>query len=167
MTTIDKPKWIDSTGGPLVLLQASSLKVWHGIFGADYDDACAVTGYTSVLRKERRDILVLGDAPMLTAHFKKAEEHFLVRWIYGPGMEEVIEAIANMRGALKEAVEEIDLEIVEEDQLVIDSSVDGQTADERLELSIPPGMYRVLTFDYEPSAEISLIVHQFIRVEVA
>jgi len=163
MNTIDKPKWIDSTGGPLVLLQASGLKVWHGIFGSDYDDACADAGYTSVLRKERRDILVLGGEPLPMAHFRDAGEHFLVGWIQGPSMEAGLEAIANMRGALKEAVEEIDLEIVEDNQVIIDSADDGENADERLELSIPPGKYRVLTFDYQPSSEIRLIVHQFVR----
>jgi len=163
MSTIDKTKWIDSAGGPLVLLQASSLKVWHGVFGADYDDACAIAGYTGVLRRERHDVLVLGADPMPTAHFKDAEELFLVRLYTGPGDEAVIESIATMRGALNKAIEEVDLEIVEGNQTIIDSGADGQNADERFELSIPPGKYRVLTFDYDPSSEISLIVHQFIR----
>ncbi len=115
-----------SSGGPLVLLQASSASTWRGVIGADYDDACAVTGYAGVLRKERRDILVLGDEPMSTAHLTVAGEHVLVRWICGPDKQAVLDAVARMRGALGKVIEEVNLDIVEDGQFIIDSGAPAQ-----------------------------------------
>lgn len=155
--------WIFSAGGPLVLLQASTLGVWRGVLGADYESACAVTGYMGVLRKERRDVLVLADEPMQTTHFNDGTDDFLVRWIYGTDEETVVGTLQRMRQLLNDAIGEVPLEIVEERQLLIDSGAEGASAAKRLELSLLPGNYAVKTFEYDPSPDVSLIVHQFIR----
>lgn len=155
--------WIFSAGGPLVLLQASTLEVWRGVFGADYEAACAVTGYIGVLKKEHRDVLVLADEPMQTTHFNDGTDDFLVRWIYGTDEETVVGTLQSMPHALKDATEEVRLELAEDRQLIIDSGAEGATAAERLELSLLPGSYTVKVFKYDPSPDVSLIVHQFIR----
>jgi hypothetical protein len=163
MSTTGNYQWIFSAGGPLVLLQSSIIDAWHGVLGEDYDNACAVTGYTGVLRKERRDVLVLADEPMQTTHFNNGVEDFLVRWVYGPDEETVAGTFQNMRHVLKDWIERVTLEIVDDGQVIIDSGADGLKATERLELSLLPGKYVIKTFDYDPSPEVSLVVHQLIR----
>ena len=35
-------KWLESTGGPMVVVQAASVPEWSGYRGPDYDLACSV-----------------------------------------------------------------------------------------------------------------------------
>ncbi|MEV0522285.1 Imm21 family immunity protein [Streptomyces sp. NPDC050439] len=84
-------RWVESMGGPLIVVPVSALSMWHGCTEAgevlgdpgiadDYDRACAVDGYAEVLPVDGdgASALVLGDGPAMTCYLP--EPKALVRW---------------------------------------------------------------------------------------
>ena len=62
-------KWLDSTGGPMVVMQAASVAEWSGYRGPDYDLACSVAdiGIVDVVRAGRAfSVLSLSGEPLST-----------------------------------------------------------------------------------------------------
>src|SRR6185295_2520943 len=81
--------WVDSTGGPLVVVPTSALPHWHGTGDyftgdstpddwGDYGRACAVDGYAGIIPVGDTQALVLGDDPLPTTYL--AESRTFVRW---------------------------------------------------------------------------------------
>ncbi|MEV6752895.1 Imm21 family immunity protein [Streptomyces sp. NPDC051214] len=83
--------WVESMGGPLIVVPVSALSLWHGCTEAgevlgdpgiadDYDRACAVDGYAEVLPVggDGASALVLGDEPAMTCYLP--ERNAFVRW---------------------------------------------------------------------------------------
>ncbi|MGW2091511.1 Imm21 family immunity protein [Promicromonospora sukumoe] len=62
-------KWLESTGGPMVVMQASSVAEWSGYRGPDYDLACSVydIGMVDAVRAGPAfSVLSLSGGPMST-----------------------------------------------------------------------------------------------------
>ena len=80
--------WIDSAGGPLILMERAALAFWGGCFSgggsdfeSDYERACAVDAYAGVIQVEGRSALVLGDEPCETTVWRVAQGNdVIVRW---------------------------------------------------------------------------------------
>ncbi|MGV9267791.1 Imm21 family immunity protein [Kitasatospora sp. NPDC003701] len=75
--------WVESLGGPLVVVPEAALAGWSGSAGGgepvdDYDRACAVEGLTGVLPLGSGEALVLADEPASTAWLP--EQGVFVRW---------------------------------------------------------------------------------------
>lgn len=69
MKEIYRMKWLESTGGPMVVMQAASVPEWSGYRGPDYDLACSVydIGIVDVVGAGRAfSALSLWDEPMST-----------------------------------------------------------------------------------------------------
>ncbi|MFB7027504.1 MULTISPECIES: Imm21 family immunity protein [unclassified Streptomyces] len=90
--------WVDSMGGPLVVVPVSGLREWGGCMGEwvlvgegtvvdDYDRACAVRDYAGVIEK---NVLVLGGEPATTRYL--SERRAFVRWIGADSEEELVAA---------------------------------------------------------------------------
>ncbi|MGW7071054.1 Imm21 family immunity protein [Streptomyces sp. NPDC054855] len=84
--------WVESMGGPLIVVPVSALSWWHGCTEAgevlgdpgiadDYDRACAVDGYAEAIPvgSDGATALVLGDEPAMTCYLP--EHHAFVRWL--------------------------------------------------------------------------------------
>ncbi len=75
--------WVESGGGPLVVVPAAVLNLWEGADSegpeSDYDRACAVSGYARLLAVGPAQALVLGDEPSSTAFLP--EHAVFVRWV--------------------------------------------------------------------------------------
>src|SRR5258707_15417127 len=100
-----KMNWIDSAGGPLIVLPLSHLLRWEGILppsagriveatfrwnpksgtATDYDSACDVADLIGLLNLGDLEVLVLGDEPLSTAWLPFADRPggVIVRWHYG------------------------------------------------------------------------------------
>lgn len=71
-------EWVESGGGPLIVVPESVLSAWAGGDGDDYDRACAVDGYAGLVSVGQSHALVLGDEPASTAFLP--DRGAFVRW---------------------------------------------------------------------------------------
>ncbi|MFF4869245.1 MULTISPECIES: Imm21 family immunity protein [unclassified Streptomyces] len=90
--------WVQSMGGPLVVVPLSGLREWSGctedgvLVGGgevpdDYDRACAVEELAGVIEG---NVLVLGDEPATTRYL--AGRRAFVRWLGADSEEELVAA---------------------------------------------------------------------------
>ena len=86
-------KWIDSDGGPLILMEARLAPHWTGVDGKDYDRACEVNDYLCVLTVGDGQALVFGEEPMSTAWLANRNGGTFVRWSYGESQSAVLETL--------------------------------------------------------------------------
>ncbi|MFF7586499.1 Imm21 family immunity protein [Kitasatospora purpeofusca] len=95
--------WVESLGGPFVVLPEVALEAWSGSAGNDdadddYDRACAVEGFTGLLRVGSAEGLVLGDEPASTAYLPA--QGVFVRWSAAESEEAMLGSVdAAMRAA--------------------------------------------------------------------
>ncbi|MEV0645159.1 Imm21 family immunity protein [Phytomonospora sp. NPDC050363] len=81
------PIWVDSLGGPLIVLPATLLPDWRGSAAEDepadadddYERACAVDEYAAAIPVGDGEGLVLGDEPAMTCYLP--EHRAFLRWI--------------------------------------------------------------------------------------
>ena len=99
--------WIESAGGPLVVLPRSLRSAWMGVAADDYDAACSVDGYLGLLRRPWGDALVLGDEPLRTSVVQRHDGLAIVRWRFAPGTSALMDAarVANLDGRPAETIE--------------------------------------------------------------
>ena len=91
-------EWIESEGGPLVVVPAAALDRWRGAATefdtddvdswGDYGRACQIDGYAGILDLGDDRVLVLSDEPAATTYV--AERGLFVRWIYAGAEAEVV-----------------------------------------------------------------------------
>ena len=96
------PLWVDSLGGPLVVVPRSALSGWHGGTASgltvggdaldDYDRACAVDDLAAVitLAGHSAEALVLADEPATTCYLQ--EHHAFVRWLAADSAADLLAA---------------------------------------------------------------------------
>lgn len=90
--------WVESGGGPLVVVPETSLREWRGVDPDDMNDdddaarACAVEGLAGVVAVGRNgaQALVLGDDPASTCYVP--EMRAFVRWNAARNAESLIDA---------------------------------------------------------------------------
>ncbi|MEV7988418.1 Imm21 family immunity protein [Micromonospora sp. NPDC085948] len=91
--------WIESGGGPLVVVPSSALTDWQGAISGsgdpntwdDYDRACRIDGYAGTVAVGDAEALVLGDEPATTTYLP--DRRIFVRWIYAPSEVDVIRLV--------------------------------------------------------------------------
>jgi hypothetical protein len=90
--------WVESGGGPLVVVPETSLRDWRGVDPDDLDDeddaarACAVDGFAGVVAvgQEGAQALVLGDDPATTCYMP--EMRAFIRWNAAHNADSLISA---------------------------------------------------------------------------
>ncbi|WP_459649668.1 Imm21 family immunity protein [Kitasatospora sp. Ki12] len=163
MEWMDLLEWIDSEGGPLVLVPGTALAAWTGCAGADYDRACRVDGFTGPLDVGGAQALVLGEEPMSTAYLP--EQGLLLRWMAAESEEAVLAAVPQ---ALRLASWEPESawEVPDGPVYLFDAGWTGEesAAEHRLRLDLPAGRHRVRAAHVEPDEETMLVL---VRLEAA
>jgi hypothetical protein len=143
-------KWIESVGGPLILIPQSVLSEWHGasletsMAGDDYQRACAISSYVGEIPVGGGTGLVLGDAPDRTAVIASEFGPALLRWGCADSEEAILEAVRTNLGRA-EVIGELEHQVGEPTHLLIDSAFSGTDFAESLELRLAMGTYRVMT----------------------
>jgi hypothetical protein len=185
LKTMDRLKWIDSTGGPLILISDKSYKLWSGILKrssyldnkiedaddflnadeTDYGKACSVQDYLGAVKVEDDTVLVLGDEPLLTTVFLSVDDRTVIaRWYYGEDEQSVenflktidLNSIDNWEFALT-------LNLSSDKQYLIDSACSASMFDksnDHLSLDIQQGDYKIWTSVYEPDDKTKLLIHK-------
>ena len=156
--------WMNSAGGPLVLMEAAHAFAWSGIDGtpSDYDRACRIDTYLGILESGMAPALVLGDEPLQTCVAVRNGDVALVRWKW-----------AEHEDAIKEAVETCDLHAAVPIEtacvawttpaLVMFDAADRFAPEGAFRFTIAPGRYEVKTFVHSPKANLSLLIHAMRR----
>ncbi len=156
--------WMNSAGGPLVLMEAAHAFAWSGIDGtpSDYDRACRVGAYLGILESGMAPAVVLGDEPLQTCVATDNHDIALVRWKW-----------ADHEDAIKEAVKTLDLRAAipietahvtwTTPTLVMFDAAGCFVPECAFHFTITPGHYAVKTFVHSPKANLSLLIHAMLR----
>ena len=186
-TTMNKLTWIESAGGPLILISDSSYNLWSGILRrssylnnqieeaddflnadeADYGKACLIQDYLGVVNVGNDSALVLGDEPLRTTVFHSVDSRVVTaRCYYGESEESVdnylktidLTSIDNWEFSLT-------FRLSSDRQYLFDSAcfasmlVTGSS--DYLSINIKQGEYKIWTSIYEPDNKTILLIHKF------
>ncbi|MFB6827097.1 Imm21 family immunity protein [Streptomyces virginiae] len=164
--------WVESGGGPLVVVPAEVLDRWEGADGegpeSDYDRACAVVDRTGLLTVGPSHALVLGDEPSSTTFLP--EHGVFVRWV---AAESEAELLAGVEAVVKDGDENDD--VVWEDGKVwevpgpvvlFDSAWPGAEVepDNHARVELTPGRYAVRAASARPNADTTFQLVQLVRL---
>lgn len=161
--------WINSAGGPLILLEESLLKHWHGFnladdpdYITDYNRACEINEFVGIIPVVSGYGLVFGGEPFQTAWlpFPEAKNGLLVCWNFAENESAVMDALNNLQSVKWEKTD-IEIKFSGDKLILFDSALPGSEINEKLEIEIPAGRYLVETAHHLPNKETSLIIHHF------
>lgn len=161
--------WIESAGGPLVLVPERSLGAWKGADGPDsgethYERACSVEDFIGLVKVDGgAPAIVLGDEPLRTAWRPSEAGGMLVRWIAAPAEEDVDQALASLPDILPwEHV--LDFEHPGGAMMLFDAAVPGEELpSDHLRLDLPAGRWTLGLSAYHPSDDVALMLHRISR----
>ncbi|QGV78629.1 Imm21 family immunity protein [Streptomyces ficellus] len=169
--------WVESMGGPLIVLPVSALDTWRGCTESgmvmadgdgpdDYDRACAVDDLAAVIAvgEEGAGALVLGDEPATTCYVP--EHHAFLRRLAAPsetGLRAVAETVLADPAT---PWEECGTWVTDGPAVLMDSAVAGDVLDTeypgggfpaQARVSLPPGRWRVRAVHAEAGEENVLV----------
>lgn len=155
--------WLETGGGPFIVVPRVALPHWSGGDGGDYDRACEVMDGVGVLAlPDGAEALVLGDEPLSTAYLP--ELRVLVRWHYAESEEGVADII---RAGLATAEwEEGPVLGTPGDLVMFDAAYFGTevgTLTDGTVLDLAAGRYRVDSASIEPDDLTSFRAHRFVE----
>lgn len=156
-------KWIETAGGPFVLVALDDVSLWSGYKG-DYQKACEVDGVVGIVGfgspGYQRTALVLWDEPLRTAYMP--EHQTFVQWLYADSEGEMVEMVNSriLSAAWKEGPS---IEVCGTAAL-FDASIPGAelTSVDFIEIQLERGVCRVQTADIEPGGRQAARVHQLV-----
>src|SRR3954469_24678614 len=102
-------KWIESGGGPLVVVARAAASRWKGASSEDYDLACAVEDYTGVIDGEFGQAWVLNDEPLRTCVLELPAGLAIVRWRYAPDEPVLLASVQQFQPSAQQIVESVDI----------------------------------------------------------
>ncbi|MFI9229590.1 Imm21 family immunity protein [Streptomyces rimosus] len=155
-------KWIESAGGPFVIVPAVSAHAWRGVEGEDYEEACAVEDYLGQTafgpESEKTPAIVVADEP-LPATFLP-DLRCVLQWSYAPSEQELIDGARSSFPDIDDWHQGPMLEV--QGQLIMfDATIPGESLgeEEKLYLSLPPGTYQLQSADFEVGEEVAGRLH--------
>lgn len=160
--------WAESVGGPLALIETSSVGGWTGYEG-DYERACAVDFVDVIPFGRDSQALIFGDDPAATAFLPDMDT--FVQWMYADPGVDVIRALGTVTDARWETgpIFEISGPLVLLDAALpgADVTLDQPRQDgfgaEALSIDIAPGRYRVESADVQPDEHTCFRLHRFVN----
>jgi hypothetical protein len=173
--------WVESNGGPLLLLASELLPFWSGVrppgvpesdtgwqydenTDCDYNRVCRISGYLGLVNVGDGEGLVLGGEPLSTAWCSSANS--LVRWIYADSDADVLKALTTLHDALWEPTNLI-FKVASSPLYLFNSAYPGneiqQQSPEPLKVALTPGEYSLFIADYKPDEDTALLLHRFVR----
>ncbi|MGI5507600.1 Imm21 family immunity protein [Streptomyces sp. CA-106131] len=155
-------EWVESSGGPLVVIPESALPSWLGADSdehrADYESACEVDDWIGLISVGQEFGLVLGGEPASTAFLP--QHGLFVRWCAAESEAEFLEGVG---AAIEVAVWEPELlwdvsgPVVLPDAVWSGSEFEGE---DHVRVALEPGRYAVCAAYVEPNPLTSLVLVQ-------
>lgn len=157
--------WINSSGGPLVVVEEAQALLWHGSNGnpSDYDLACQFSDYASKLALHGTDTLVLGDEPLQTAVATSDSRQLIVRWKWADSEADVRVAIEKIDFSTVNFIEKLTINWTNQ-LLVMFDAADTFDPTHCLRFSTHSGINEVSTFICQPTSRTSLLVHSIVAI---
>ena len=173
-------RWVESEGGPLLLLPDDLLGFWEGVRRpprfrtieadfrwsaetgpTDYDRACDVNDYLGLIEVGPGHGLVLGDAPLRTTWFGDGQHSggYLVRWVQANSDAEVRQIMTTDLSTLP-WVDGASLDVEAVPLVLFDSGLPGdQVGEDALRIRLAKGRYVVSTAEYAGDNDVRLLLH--------
>jgi hypothetical protein len=156
-------KWIESTGGPLILIDETLRLLWGGVDSghSHYMEACSINDYLGVVRVDSGEALILGEEPLTTTWISGSQLNgALCRVAYAETVSSAETLLRQIPDQLP-SVCTVEVSIVSAQQAVFDAAVPGKrvTDGERLDIVLAPGRYRVETALFNPDERHSFVIH--------
>ena len=164
--------WIESAGGPLIMIEDLLIDYWSGVFSpgqeqsiTDYDRAGLIDEYLELIKVGNGEAIILNDEPLPTSHIISPQNNLIiVRWAWANSDDEVIEHLNNLKTKyIKEIAPVIDFKFKSNSISIFDSACNCPEEDNCINLNLIPGIYKIFTKEYKPNKETSLILHEFIK----
>ncbi|GGT30610.1 Imm21 family immunity protein [Streptomyces chromofuscus] len=159
--------WVESEGGPMVVVEASLKHLWGGYTNSDYEEACEVQGFAGLVRfgvpSATETALVINDIPAPTAFM--GEFCAIVQWIAASSDSRFVEVVRGGIGTVDDWVDGPMLNVTGR-LAVFDAALPGAEAraGELLLVEIEPAVYQVRTADIESKTGTCARVHRLDRV---
>jgi len=162
-------KWVESGGGPLILVPTAHLSQWRGVGGpsegeTDYQRACEVADSVGVVAVGSGDGLILGDEPLPTAWVpNESGGGVLVRWVYADSEAAVVDYIRG--GGQNDVVPESGTSVDLAGPCVLfDAAEPGDDIrGDHVAVGLRSGRYVVTSALVDVSPETRILVHQVLR----
>ncbi|MBX3442380.1 MAG: hypothetical protein KF774_08225 [Planctomyces sp.] len=168
-------RWIESGGGPLILIPAKALADWKGDSQdddsdcefTDYGRACQVYEYVGVVDCGPRQAAVVVAEPGPTTWLPFGfSGGVIAKWTYAPGRDEADAALLRLKdpGVLKSIrwdLGSVEVEVDCDTMLLFDSALDRERlrAEDCFEIPVVPGRVKVGAAIYEPTSDLSFVLH--------
>lgn len=155
-------EWVESSGGPLVVIPESVLSSWPGSDGDDYDRACEVDDWIGLVPVGEEVGLVLGGEPASTAFLP--QHGLFVRWCAAESEADFLESVG---ASLDQAEWEPELPWdVPGPVVLFDAVWSGSECDDEdhVRVALEPGRYAVRAGYVETHPSTSLVLIQLRRL---
>jgi len=175
MSEFNLSKWIESDGGPLILMEKHVSVLWEGHSYTDttsnvtdYDRACEIEDYLGLLDVGHSKALVMNDEPLSTACWKiDSETIVFVRWVWAKDERVVPGILSQVPEVDRWENTGIEIGFAHEELILFDSAYRADEVEDFLLIQLPKGEYTVKTLLFEPDANASLILHCLKRNQVS
>jgi hypothetical protein len=169
-------RWIESNGGPFVLVADDMLNDWRGVEGpsgrepdsvdTDYDRACAVTEYVEAIPCGSSRVLVLGDEPFRTSWRPQPFGGDIVRWVYSDSEQSIVAALET--GAVDAALEKSGIQFAAGASgtlWLFDAARPGkEVGADALRIEVGPRVLEVTTGLVDAGEEVRFLVHRLVAL---
>lgn len=152
--------WIESSGGPLVVIEKHLAPLWGGTNGnpSDFDLACDTVNYVELVSTRSVTALVLGDEPLRTIAAHSDGHTLIVRWRWATSEQDVLKAIQSIK--LPSTYEEhLDI-VLPSGTLAMFDSATQYSETGVINLKTHAGKNAIQTFTYSPNPEMNLLIHK-------
>jgi HAD superfamily hydrolase (TIGR01549 family) len=166
--------WVESGGGPLIVVPTSALTQWRGASvdfdpgdldtWGDYGRACQIDGYADALNVGDDQALALGGEPASTTFLP--DQRLFVRWIYADSEEDVIRLIP--KSVETAGWEDAGTWTTSGPAQLFDSALAGDELEHEhhLTVDVAPGTYQIRTAYVEPDEGTALVLIQLAKQTV-
>lgn len=163
--------WIESGGGPLILLPKGNVGEWAGVpappsdpISGDYQRAVDVEGDIGTIPVGPDAGLVLAGEPLPAALLSTdgGAGLLIVRWISAPNDESARQAIVS--GSISFVPESFLFDVRSPGVVLMDAASPGTASMECLECELAPGTYAVATAELKSDPETHLLLHRLERL---
>ena len=165
--------WIESSGGPLVLLASDLLPLWTGVGDLDFDQvqplppeetdyerACRVSDYLGVVDVAQGYGLVLDDEPLPTVWWPTPEPGgILVRWVACDGPSTIASHL-DAHEDIEWIPSGIAFAVTSDELYLFDAAVPGSEVTDFLSIVVPKATYEVETCFLRPDDRTEFILHR-------
>ncbi|WP_255951162.1 Imm21 family immunity protein [Streptomyces odontomachi] len=157
-------EWIESEGGPLVLLGTRQIEEWSGYQG-DYELACEVEDCVGLIELDqgRGEAIVIGGDPLPAAYMR--EFPAIVQWVQAPSEAALFSGLRNLWGEIQgwSPGPEVD---IDGPLFMMDAALPGvESGEEYARVDLPAGRYRIDTVEIDFDNETCARVHRFNRFD--